>query len=308
MSKYEDLLNQCRDDGSIITNKNLVFSIGRYPAEIFTELLSLQEFYYEVDKLTEDGYFYCTINRMYLNTGLKKDAQNTAINTLVDKGLIKKEKRGLPPKRHFKVIATKKQLQKYIEQGKEIIEKERERLEVKNEKDKERYFKNRDKSAKNPDNSKNEDLPKDYHREDRRTNIEQSTVNNTKFNNTKNNTKNNKGVKQVYTYQQFKNEYNQDIYENIDLAIQYYLNRYEEIFNKEHPNMKYEQWDNVVWEMISIKDSEYDRERYDIEFDRWKEIIDKHFNTRYRNCDYHLPHFISGKIIKNRFHEIGGVF
>ena len=123
----------------------------------------------------------------------------------------------------------------------------------------------------------------------------------------KNNTTN-KGVKQVYTYQQFKNEYNQDIYEDIDLAIQYYLNKYELTFNEEHPNLKWNQWDNIVEEMKVIEDPEYNRERWDIELYQWKEIINKHFDTRYRNCDYHLPHFISGEIIKNRFHEIGGVF
>lgn len=120
--------------------------------------------------------------------------------------------------------------------------------------------------------------------------------------------KSNKGVKQVYTFQQYINEKNNKIENSIYDAIKYYLDKYNNIFEEKHPTMKWKQWDNIVEEMIYIEDSDYNRERYDIDFEDWKEIIDKHFNTRYRNCDYHLSHFVSGSIIKNRFHEIGGTF
>ena len=312
MSKYQELIDLTRNDGSIITNKNLIFSIGRYPAEIFTELLSLQKFYYEENKLTDDGYFYCTIDRMYLNTGLKKDAQNTAINTLVDKRLIKKEKRGLPPTRHFKVIATEKQLLKYIENGRQKRKKESKRLAKKSGKDVERYMEYLNKQAKNPDKSKMADLPKNNHRKDRRTNIEESAVNNTNVNNTEDNTYNKvKGsfAERTMSFQEYLIITNEEVDNTIKQAIEYYLSQYKVNFNKKHTDLTYSKWDDIVYSMNEIYDEEYNRCREFIPLQAWIDMIDLHFQNDYKEgCDYHLPHFTSDKVMRNRYYDAGGVF
>jgi len=52
--------------------------------------------------LDEDGFFYCTIEKLNNNLGLSKDAQTTAINKLIDAGLLIKEVRGMPGTRMFK--------------------------------------------------------------------------------------------------------------------------------------------------------------------------------------------------------------
>ena len=41
----------------------------------------------------------------------------------------------------------------------------------------------------------------------------------------------------------------------------------------------------------------------DIDPDCYEDMIDKHFRTRYRNCDYNINHFFSGRIRVLRFYE-----
>jgi len=32
--------------------------------------------------------------------------------------------------------------------------------------------------------------------------------------------------------------------------------------------------------------------------------VDKHFETPYKNCDYNIMHFISGRVMINRYFEV----
>ena len=41
----------------------------------------------------------------------------------------------------------------------------------------------------------------------------------------------------------------------------------------------------------------------DIDPDCYEDMIDRHFRTRYRNCDYNINHFFSGRIRELRFYE-----
>lgn len=41
----------------------------------------------------------------------------------------------------------------------------------------------------------------------------------------------------------------------------------------------------------------------DISPDAYYAMIDQHFATKYKNCDYNINHFFSGKVRELRFYE-----
>ena len=40
-----------------------------------------------------------------------------------------------------------------------------------------------------------------------------------------------------------------------------------------------------------------------LDVDMYRDMIDKHFQTQYQNCDYSICHFMTEGICNNRFHE-----
>lgn len=54
--------------------------------------------------LGEDGFFYSTIADLQESTTLIKRQQKDAIKVLIDKGLIKRKRCGMPAKRYFRVL------------------------------------------------------------------------------------------------------------------------------------------------------------------------------------------------------------
>lgn len=86
--------------------------------------------------------------------------------------------------------------------------------------------------------------------------------------------------------------------ESIKSILDYYLESYKVNRGQEHPNFKKEQWGKIE-ENLDLY-----TKQYDLDIENWMRIIDKHFKTRYKqNCDYKLLHFISPKIIENRYYE-----
>ena len=84
-------------------------------------------------------------------------------------------------------------------------------------------------------------------------------------------------------------------------VFRYYFQEYEGIFEKAHPNIRLEQIESLIDAMPSIDvngcEAEVSPEDYEI-------LIDQHFNTEYRNCDFNINHFFSGDIRLNRFYEV----
>lgn len=70
-------------------------------------------------------------------------------------------------------------------------------------------------------------------------------------------------------------------------------------FGKEHPRLSSNAMNDVVsaisWgtELIVDADSEM-----------YRDMIDKHFDTQYNDCDYNICHFVSGAIRDHRFYEV----
>lgn len=97
------IINILRSDGSIVINKALMKAIGINETIVFSELLSRYCYFETREQLTEDGYFYNTVTDLEEATTLNDYHQRKAINSLVVKGLINVEIRGIPPVRYFKI-------------------------------------------------------------------------------------------------------------------------------------------------------------------------------------------------------------
>ena len=82
------------------------------------------------------------------------------------------------------------------------------------------------------------------------------------------------------------------LFEDTLAVFEYYFTQYEAAFNEVHPNIRIEQIQRIIELMPS---SDYNQ-LCDIEPEYYKPMIDKHFKTQYRNCDYNINHFFSGNI------------
>ena len=79
----------------------------------------------------------------------------------------------------------------------------------------------------------------------------------------------------------------------------YYFEQYELTFGRIHPNIRMAQIENIIFKMPSM-DDEF---THDIYAEDYITLIDKHFMTQYRNCNYNINHFFSGDIQLLRFYE-----
>lgn len=79
-----------RQDAFITISKPLIKAIGTIPAIVYQELLS-KYFYFKGQGKLKNGWFYCTIEDLENETGLKRRDQNTALTTLEKLCLLKKQ-------------------------------------------------------------------------------------------------------------------------------------------------------------------------------------------------------------------------
>lgn len=83
-------------------------------------------------------------------------------------------------------------------------------------------------------------------------------------------------------------------------VFQYYFETYELVFGVAHPMISINQITQIIEKMPFINDSGDDDmltpEDYPV-------IIDQHFITKYRDCDYNINHFFSGRIREMRYYE-----
>lgn len=86
-------------------------------------------------------------------------------------------------------------------------------------------------------------------------------------------------------------------------VFQYYFEKYEEASGKPHPPIRAEQIKRILGEMpwIFLEDRGGDYE--DVSPACYRAMIDQHFQTKYRGCNYNINHFFSGRIRENRFYE-----
>lgn len=80
-------------------------------------------------------------------------------------------------------------------------------------------------------------------------------------------------------------------------VFHYYFDTYELVFDEAHPMISIEQIAGIMKKMPYVDDIEIPAEKYEM-------MIDKHFVTKYKNCDYNINHFFSGQIRYMRFYEV----
>lgn len=87
-------------------------------------------------------------------------------------------------------------------------------------------------------------------------------------------------------------------------VFKYYFERYEQEFCLPHPRIRMQQIRDIVERMPYVDQNDFGAYLADVEFEDYKDIIDQHFKTQYRNCDYNINHFFNGRIRELRYHEI----
>ena len=97
MNVYE-LLSR---DNYLTVNKLLMKAIGISESILLSELCYRRQYLARVDKLTEDGFFYATVEDVEEETTLSDYAQRKALEKLNKMGLVEVDRRGLPAKRYI---------------------------------------------------------------------------------------------------------------------------------------------------------------------------------------------------------------
>ncbi len=122
-NSIEKIIVLLNPDNTISAHRHLAHAIGMTESIIYSALLSKQAYYSTKNMLLQEGWFYSTINDMEESTTFGEKAQKTAIKHLVEYGLIECVVKGLPAKRHFRIVADVDKVKQLIEKGKSIVKK-----------------------------------------------------------------------------------------------------------------------------------------------------------------------------------------
>lgn len=87
----------------ITVNKLLAHYIGLNESIILGELASEWDYYNEMEQLEPDGYFYVTVEKLWLNTTIKEDLQRKVLKNLERYGIVEIIYRGIPRKRFIRL-------------------------------------------------------------------------------------------------------------------------------------------------------------------------------------------------------------
>lgn len=98
-----DIIKLIAGDNFIALNRDLLRHLGLNPALLLAELAGEQNYFTEKGMLTDDGFFFSTIENIEKNTSLSRKQQDAAIRELTQKGLIEYKVRGMPASRYFRV-------------------------------------------------------------------------------------------------------------------------------------------------------------------------------------------------------------
>ena len=104
------VLDLLRSDGSIILNKKMIKVLGLEATALYSELLSRYKYFSDKGQLTDDGFFYNTIEDIEEVTALSDYQQRKIISKLVKLELLETKVMGIPAKRYFKIIQNEHKL------------------------------------------------------------------------------------------------------------------------------------------------------------------------------------------------------
>ena len=94
--------------------------------------------------------------------------------------------------------------------------------------------------------------------------------------------------------------------EDVIAIFRYYFESYESYFKTPHPFINFHQVLKIMNLMDEVEDDELNRSHC-IDPGEYVDMIDKYFCTVYKNCDYNINHFFSGKIRLIKLYETGGI-
>ena len=289
---FLSIIELLRADGSIIINKKLNFSLGTHTTMVYTELLSRFMYFLDRNNLTDDGYFFNTVDDLKLGTGLGKTAQTNAINQLEELGFIETDLRGIPPKRHFRIIPDTNLIDEYLRKGAEMIEKLKQKQATNAKTSQISYSKRFESYATSETNCLSQAC-------------NNTNSNNTEFNNTKKNIRVGNGKEHsqlsAFCFENAKDKLKTSNYEKENII--YYLQKYKGVMNHEHPKLKLKQWQKVIDNIVIAEDNKTSKNE-ELLGKLFEQVVDKHFETPYKNCDYNIMHFISGQVMINRYFEV----
>ena len=98
-----NILQLIASDSFITLNKALIKKIGLEEAIMLGELASEFDYWSKRDGLTEDGYFFSTVENIEDKTTLTDYKQRRILNTLKEMEVLDTSLRGLPSKRYIKL-------------------------------------------------------------------------------------------------------------------------------------------------------------------------------------------------------------
>lgn len=88
------------------------------------------------------------------------------------------------------------------------------------------------------------------------------------------------------------------------MVFREYFRQYEEKTGRAHPNISARQIVKICEIMPWYSADDAGSYQPSITAETYREVIRKHFRTRYRNCDYNINHFFSGHIRERRYQEL----
>lgn len=83
-------------------------------------------------------------------------------------------------------------------------------------------------------------------------------------------------------------------------AVMHYFKTYKEVIGEEHPFLSQKAMNGVIERFFAGSDNVVE-----IDFETYKELINQHFRTDYKDSDYNICHFMTEGIRNNRAYEIG---
>ncbi len=94
-----------------------------------------------------------------------------------------------------------------------------------------------------------------------------------------------------------------DVDEEKAEGISYYMSMYKHRIDTEHPRLTIGQWERIIDGLFECYDSDLERQ-HQIALESLKRMIDQHFKTDYRDCDYNILHFVSDGVKVHRMYEV----